>query len=363
MSLTFAPATPVLAVCGWSGAGKTTLVETLLPRFKDAGLQVGVWKHDAHRLEIDKQGKDTDRFYRAGAGVVIGEDAEQTFLRARKGGGGDNFHRLRSEPLDLLLVEGHKSSPFPKIWLEGGDGSEPRPSHLEHCLHRFPRSETIEDEVYAFIHAFLVEEWRRKRIRTAILIGGESKRMGRPKALLEIEGLALLERLVRELGGEEGADMVLSGTGPVPEGLRIRLPILPDAEGGGSPLAGILSLLRWDPDSAWVVVGCDLPEMNREYVEWLISDRAPGKWVIAPRLSGQSRREPLAALYEPQMAPTLEAAWRRGERSLQAVLNRPQVDSPEIPSGFTPCLRNINTPEDWEKYLSGSKTAQINVGE
>jgi molybdopterin-guanine dinucleotide biosynthesis protein MobB len=120
----------VLGICGHSGSGKTTLIERLLPELKAAGLSVAVVKHDAHGLDVDKPGKDSDRLFRAGADVLV-HDALEGLLR---------FHasnlslRLALQRLggsyDLVLVEGHKGSPGPKVWLLGEEESSP-PADVE----------------------------------------------------------------------------------------------------------------------------------------------------------------------------------------------------------------------------------------
>lgn len=62
---------PVIAVAAWSGTGKTTLLERLIPVLKERGLRVCVMKHDAHEFEVDRVGKDSWRMTRAGADVTI----------------------------------------------------------------------------------------------------------------------------------------------------------------------------------------------------------------------------------------------------------------------------------------------------
>ena len=56
-----------VAVAGFSGSGKTTLLEALLPRLREEGMKVGYLKPHAHRIDLDKSGKDTERMRRAGA--------------------------------------------------------------------------------------------------------------------------------------------------------------------------------------------------------------------------------------------------------------------------------------------------------
>jgi len=62
---------------GSSGSGKTTFVEKLIKRLAEKGYKVGAIKHDAHRFEIDKPGKDSYRFKEAGAKVVVISSSEK----------------------------------------------------------------------------------------------------------------------------------------------------------------------------------------------------------------------------------------------------------------------------------------------
>ena len=93
-----------LAICGLSGAGKTTLIEQLLPRLARRGLRVGVLKHDTHRLDLDRAGKDTARFFEAGAAVVCAHDPGQHFVRIRQSGPLPLSDVLPALPGDLDLV-------------------------------------------------------------------------------------------------------------------------------------------------------------------------------------------------------------------------------------------------------------------
>ena len=71
---------PALGVCGWKGAGKTTLLEAVIPILRRRNLRVRVLKHDAHGIDLDHSGKDSDRMFRAGADVFLqgpGEEAER----------------------------------------------------------------------------------------------------------------------------------------------------------------------------------------------------------------------------------------------------------------------------------------------
>jgi molybdopterin-guanine dinucleotide biosynthesis protein MobB len=115
----------VLGICGHSGSGKTALIEGLLPALKAAGLSVAVVKHDAHRMDVDKPGKDSDRLFRAGADVLV-HDAHEGLLRIHAADLSlpQAIQRLGGS-YDLVLVEGHKGSPSPKVWLLCEDEAAP----------------------------------------------------------------------------------------------------------------------------------------------------------------------------------------------------------------------------------------------
>jgi molybdopterin-guanine dinucleotide biosynthesis protein B len=113
---------PALSLIGWSGAGKTTLLEKLVRELRGRGLRVGVVKHSAHAHPLHPEGSDTARFQEAGAALVgfatpagvqlSVSEPEESLLPwlARLG-----------EGVDVVLVEGWKRGPLPKVevWREG----------------------------------------------------------------------------------------------------------------------------------------------------------------------------------------------------------------------------------------------------
>lgn len=105
---------PAISIMGWSGSGKTTLIEKLVPILRARGLRIGVLKHDGHRFEMDREGKDTWRFGQAGAEVVaISSPVQAAVLEYRRLELADMLNRIRD--VDLILVEGFKSSDLPRI--------------------------------------------------------------------------------------------------------------------------------------------------------------------------------------------------------------------------------------------------------
>ena len=108
--------TPMITFVGKSGTGKTTYLERLIPVLKGRGLRLAVVKHDAHGFQMDTPGKDTYRFSAAGADVVAISSAEKMAMIQRPP------RELTLDeviaqlpPVDLILTEGYKTLPNPKI--------------------------------------------------------------------------------------------------------------------------------------------------------------------------------------------------------------------------------------------------------
>ncbi len=126
---------PVFALAAWSGTGKTTFLERLIPELKRQrpGLRIGVVKHDVHGFTVDREGKDTRRLQDAGADVTAILNEEHAAVME---------HRPRSvyeileglSELDLLLLEGFKKEPFRKILLYRKAAGQPPAADPAECF-------------------------------------------------------------------------------------------------------------------------------------------------------------------------------------------------------------------------------------
>ena len=97
---------PIIAFSAWSGTGKTTILEQLIPLLKSRGLRVAVLKHDAHDFEIDREGKDSWRFSHAGADITVISSGQKTALiEQRSLSVCDILSRIHDA--DLILAEGY----------------------------------------------------------------------------------------------------------------------------------------------------------------------------------------------------------------------------------------------------------------
>lgn len=119
----------VVGFAGYSGSGKTMLVEQLIPIFRLQGMRVSVVKHAHHRFDIDHVGKDTYRHREAGAfEVVVASDRRLALIREFEQPAQLSVHQLIAElydGVDWVLVEGFKDSDLLKIEVWRAESQKP----------------------------------------------------------------------------------------------------------------------------------------------------------------------------------------------------------------------------------------------
>jgi len=124
---------PVYSIVAYSGTGKTTLIEKLIPALRKRGLRVAVVKHDAHEFDIDHEGKDSWRFTKAGAEVTAIASATKAAIMENRPVPIDALI-ARISGVDIILTEGYKTGPWPKIALMRSGNNKPLPLPPEECL-------------------------------------------------------------------------------------------------------------------------------------------------------------------------------------------------------------------------------------
>jgi len=113
---------------GWSGSGKTTLIEQLIPRFVERGLRISLIKHAHHTFDVDHRGKDSYRHRQAGAcEILVTSSRRWVLMHELRGTPEPSFEQQvqRISPCDLLLVEGFKHAPIPKLEVWRKETGEP----------------------------------------------------------------------------------------------------------------------------------------------------------------------------------------------------------------------------------------------
>lgn len=108
---------PVISIVGKSNSGKTTFIERVIPILKEKGYRVGAIKHDAHRFDIDHEGKDTWRMTASGADTVaISSSSKMAMIkRVESEKSLDEIINALFQEMDIVITEGYKSQDKPKI--------------------------------------------------------------------------------------------------------------------------------------------------------------------------------------------------------------------------------------------------------
>ena len=189
-----------------------------------------------------------------------------------------------------------------------------------------------------------------------ILAGGESRRMGRNKAFLDLGGLPLLGHVLRTLSPVCGEVLVVARDPEAYPGVGVR--VVGDLVPGAGPLGGLYTGLRASADAVNFCVACDMPLVRAEVVRRLLGMLAGHDAVVPvlPAPGGGERPEPLHAVYHRRVAAEAEARLRRGPASLRSLLRGLEVRwvrAHEIRS-LDPRLdsfRNVNTPEEYRRLV------------
>lgn len=177
-----------------------------------------------------------------------------------------------------------------------------------------------------------------------VLAGGKSRRMGQDKALLRREGgsqlayaAGLLERFVDRV-------FVSTRSDQRDEQERRQFEQIVDRHDDLGPAAGILSAFEEYPDVDWLVLACDLPNIDARTVEYLLEQRPFEAPFVAYRSSHDGLPEPLCALYSPAGATVVRRFVDEGLRCPRKMLIRSETLLLDQPNPNA--LDNVNTPDD-----------------
>jgi molybdopterin-guanine dinucleotide biosynthesis protein A len=155
---------------------------------------------------------------------------------------------------------------------------------------------------------------------------------------------------VQLLRGKVSAVFVSVRADQANEPARARFAQIVDGEGLQGPIAGIRAAQAADPDAAWLVLACDLPQLDAATLDRLIACRDPARTATAFRSSHDGLPEPLCAIFEPRSAPLLEdflATGRNCPRKFLLNSDTLLLDQPNPQA-----LDNVNTPEEFNAVSS-----------
>jgi len=183
-----------------------------------------------------------------------------------------------------------------------------------------------------------------------VLAGGASRRMGRDKAFLDLDGRPLIEVVIERIAQVCAEVLVVAGDARPYTGLGV--PVVEDRFRGVGVLGGLHAGLEAAAYELALAVGCDMPFLNpdllRTFASW-----AEGFDVAVLRYGNGEQVEPLHGAYRCTCLPTIKMAIRAGRRRIISFFPQVRVRyvPPEDVTPFDPDLRsfrNVNTPEEWE---------------
>ena len=183
-----------------------------------------------------------------------------------------------------------------------------------------------------------------------ILAGGESSRMGQPKALLPLNGTPLVLYVARLIAPVAASAVVI---GPPATFQSLGLRVLSDDFPAAGPLGGIATALR-AAEKPWnLIVACDLPFLTRAWLEYLVA-RAFASQADAVIPMNERGAEPLCAMYHQRCAAPIREALARGTRKVTdglALLRVENIAPAEWKAfdsdGFL--FKNMNSPAEYEE--------------
>ncbi len=192
-----------------------------------------------------------------------------------------------------------------------------------------------------------------------VLAGGHSTRMGRDKAALEYHGRPQIEEALALLKSCCGSVLVSCRPDQAERPPFAGHPCLCDRYDNLGPMSGLLTALETHPDRAWLVVACDLPQLDRATLEALVAGRDPSRMATAFRGRTDGLPDPLCAIYEPAARDRLDQLVREGILCLRKALIRSEVRLLDPPDPLA--LENANAPDECDAMrralASGEKRA------
>ncbi len=189
-----------------------------------------------------------------------------------------------------------------------------------------------------------------------ILYGGKSRRMGRDKAELKIDGKTFFEHIAGELKSFEELILSLDSLEKYPE---MKYTAVTDVYPDCGPMGGIHAALTKCDSDALLVVSCDLPLFRSELGDYLVKQLTGETDAVVP-VTSDGRIHPLCAVYRKQTVSVFEKHLKIGSYKILDAYKDMRVKY--IPMDRTPCsekwLRNINTPQEYDA-LCGQKERHV----
>lgn len=196
--------------------------------------------------------------------------------------------------------------------------------------------------------------WACKMQATAIIMaGGDSARMGQDKSMLLIEGQPMIKYIYDQL--HPHFNQILISSNDISKYSFPGVKVVPDKVTGQGPLAGIASALKASANELNFVTACDIPQVDTDLMKMMLRDCRDFDAVV-PRI-GQSRYEPLFAVYKKDTLAAIEAALLSGNNRIIDALNSCRVKYIDLTD--TEQIKNLNTMSDYWEFAGKENNAAV----
>lgn len=188
-----------------------------------------------------------------------------------------------------------------------------------------------------------------------VLAGGKSTRMGRDKALLELEGETLLERALKRAGAVTPRTFIVGGAGKFANFGDVVEDVYPER----GPLGAIHAALECSQTEWNLMLAVDMPFMKEEFLRWMT---AVARWgnatVTVPQVGG--KLQPLCGVYRKAFAGVAQRSLERGENKIDRLFSEVTtrvIEESDLKSAgfFRDLFRNVNTQEEWEAAIRSER--------
>jgi molybdopterin-guanine dinucleotide biosynthesis protein A len=193
---------------------------------------------------------------------------------------------------------------------------------------------------------FVDGKWAMKMDATAIIMaGGKSRRMGRNKSMLVVNGEPVIKHIFKQL--RPHFSQVLVSSDDVSRYNFLDVQVVPDEDTGKGPLMGIASALRVSANEVNFVIACDIPQVDISFVRQMVRE-SKGFDAVVPQ-TGPSRYEPLFAVYKKSTLAAIDKAIASGNYRIIEPLKFCKVNYINLAYGQQ--LRNLNTMKDYQEFV------------
>ncbi len=189
-------------------------------------------------------------------------------------------------------------------------------------------------------------KWAMRMDATAIIMaGGKSRRMGRDKSMLAVNGEPVIKHIFKQLYPH--FNQVLVSSDEVSRYSFLGVKVVPDEDANKGPLMGIASALRVSANQVNFVIACDIPEVDIGFVRQMVRESKNFDAVVPQ--AGPSRYDPLFAIYKKNTLVVIDKAIASGNYRIIDPLRYCKVNYINLAYGQQ--LKNLNTMKDYQQFV------------